>query len=122
MLFYVGNNPPTGRWHGGVPPASIQINSTTVEGPDLSVASASWWLLFVGVRQVILFCCAQAAEIVLVDFLSLSSANFIRFVGPMGVLFLSQGRGVPLRLTIFATFDFLFLYGPGKTAKHWLHW
>ena len=78
ILFYLANNPPTGvadREAGDL------VNT---DGDPISSrkASASWWLLFIGVRQVITFSIARFMEAFVVDFLCLEHRWSLPCFGP----------------------------------------
>lgn len=60
------------------------------------MASASWWLLFVGVRQVMTWLLACICDVFLVDWLILQHTGVIRLLGPQVSLVLIQSKGWPL--------------------------
>ena len=71
LLFYFAGNPPTGV-------VDVKSNSTSLVNEsgrpiDPQTASASWWLLFLGVRQVVTFVLAKAVELFFIDFLLINS-------------------------------------------------
>jgi hypothetical protein len=102
------------------PNATAEI-ATTVGNPLVDQpwnASYSYWILLVGVRQVITFGLAQAMQFFVVSF-TLRNPEF-GMLGPLGRLFLLQARGWPLQLIAWAGIDFVMLYGDGAFARHWL--
>ena len=88
--------------------------------PDRSnQASVSWWLLFVGVRQVLTFTAAKATQAWLVDFLALRTRWFVKLFGPFITLLIVQSKGWPFLTLTWALYDFALLYGDGRFARHW---
>lgn len=93
ILFYFGGNPPTGV---------IDLERSAISGvlfnkdghvvSDESV-SASWWLLFLGVRQVSVILLAKFLEILFIDVLSVRSKFSVQAFGPWVTLFLLQTKG-----------------------------
>jgi hypothetical protein len=110
ILFYLVDNPPTGTcpWEGCEPRKQF--------------ASASWWVLFLGCRQVVIFTLAKSMELFLVDFLALRTTICLRLFGPMVTLLLVQWRGWPLLLFFFGLFNLLLTAGNSNFANHWLYW
>jgi len=82
-------------------------------------ASVSWWILFLGVRQVITFTLAKSFQALVIDFLALRKRWFIRLFGPCVTLIIVQSRGWPFILLFWALFDFALLYGDTRFARHW---
>lgn len=62
-------------------------------GESNSLASASWWLLFVGVRNPLMLGLAKLSETVLVDHVAVHRPLFIRYAGPGTALFCSHSKG-----------------------------
>jgi len=88
--------------------------------PDKSnQASASWWLLFLGVRQVLTFTAAKATQALVVDYLALRTRWFVKLFGPFVTLFVVQSKGWPFLVFCWALNDFVFLYGDRRFARHW---
>ena len=86
ILFYLADNPPTGVFEKGVTSVieTIDVNdenttsTVTIDNsqgkairPDK--ASASWWIIFVCVRQIIIFSAARLLQVVVIDFFCLST-------------------------------------------------
>lgn len=118
-LFYFAGNPPCGD--GVCKPR----NGTVASELRLSIfvsASASWWLLFICVRQVVTFSLAHITERFLVEFMSVRTKWSVRLFGPFMTLFLVQGQGWPITLFWWGVYDFILLYGGNSFAKHWLFW
>ena len=61
-------------------------------------------------------------EAIVVDFMALSSSNFIRLVGPKVTLFIASSKGWPSILFSYGSFSIVLLYGRDKFAKNWLFW
>lgn len=85
ILFYLVDNPPTGRIDLE---ASMNTNSTLLINEDGGTvepnrASVSWWILYVGVRQVITFSLARAMQVIIVDYFCLGSRLSLSIIGPM---------------------------------------
>jgi len=100
LLFYIFDNPLAG-------------NTNT---------SISWWILFLGVRQPIIFELARVGEVFWVEILALRSTGFNSVVGPYISLAIIQSYGWPYILTFWAILDFVFLYGDYEFPRHWLFW
>jgi hypothetical protein len=117
FLFYGAGNPQAGWWQPGEPAVDPKgdLNGTTV-------TSASWWCLFLGVRQIVLYALASCFEVCLVKYLALASPGFIRSLGPNLALSISQGHGYPIKLVSFATLSCLLSYGKSDFKSHWLFW
>jgi len=100
LLFYIFDNPLAG-------------NTNT---------SISWWILFLGVRQPIIFELARVGEVFWVEIMALRSTGFNSVVGPYISLAIIQSYGWPYILTFWAILDFVFLYGDYEFPRHWLFW
>ncbi|KAL3910938.1 MAG: hypothetical protein SGILL_007486 [Bacillariaceae sp.] len=85
ILFYWADNPPDG----------ICEDQETGCVPRKEYASASWWILFIGCRQVVIACLAKLTEAFVIDFLALRTQFTLRLFGPMVTLLLVQSRGWP---------------------------
>jgi hypothetical protein len=83
ILFHLADNPPNGYDVEG---------TTSVTAVRSSSASASWWLLFLGVRQVITFSLAMGTELIVIDFLSIRVRGTLRLVGPVSLRFSCSRR------------------------------
>ena len=109
FFYYAAGNPP-GRGEDG----SASNND--------NFASGSWWVLFLGVRQVVTLFLAQMSELLLVDFLTLRTRFVTRSCGPYISLLIAQSKGWPFQLAMWGVFDVCMLAGDGRFAKHWLFW
>ncbi|KAG7350307.1 mechanosensitive ion channel [Nitzschia inconspicua] len=109
-LFYLGDNPPYGR--------------CPVEGcdPRKENASASWWILFIGCRQVVIACLSKMTESLVIDFFALRTQITLRLFGPMVTLLLVQSRGWPFLLCCFGMYNFALTVGDSSFSNHWLFW
>jgi hypothetical protein len=101
ILFYVADNPPTGN------------NAAS------SKASASWWVLFIGVRQVITFFLSLVTQAIVIDFLGLDSKIMLKILGPVLSLLIVQSKGWPFIVSFWAVYDFILLQGDWPLAHHW---
>jgi hypothetical protein len=110
ILFHLADNPPTGYTDG---------EGATAHG---SRASVSWWLMFLGVRQVVTFSLALLTQLIVIDFLSIRVGGTHRLFGPWITLTLVQSRGWPFSLFMWGVYDFCLLYGDGPFYDHWFFW
>jgi hypothetical protein len=108
ILFYFCENPPTGK--GKAEPDSQER------------ASASWWLIFICIRQVLTLSLALGMQAFIIDFLSLGSRLMLRLVGPVITLLIVTSKGWPFVVFWWAVFDFASLHGDGAFAQHWAFW
>jgi hypothetical protein len=95
ILFYLAGNPPTGIVDSDrSKEEGILINK---DGDEISgdVASASWWLLFIGVRHMSLLLLAKFFEVVIIDILSVRTKCSLQLLGPWATLFILQTKGWP---------------------------
>lgn len=105
VLYSAFDNPPTGR------------------GPtDSPYASASWWLLFICLRQPVLVLMAKIMEIHVIDFLALRTKVTLRILGPAMTLLLIQSKGWPFRFQVWGVLNLLLVVGNTSFAHHWLYW
>jgi hypothetical protein len=113
ILFHLADNPPTGY---NVP--------ASTSGADVhsSTASASWWLLFLGVRQVITFSLAMGTELIVIDWLSIRVRGTLKVFGPWITLMIVQSKGWPFVIFAWGMYDFCLLYGNHRFYEHWLFW
>ena len=121
--------PPSGgglNVFGGVPAQAPNVKIVeTEEGAIVAEVteqypSYSWWVLFLGVRQVVTFGLAKG-----VGFLICQSAiMFPSFAlcSPMMRVFILQAKGWPMHLFWWAILDLAMLYGGSQFADHWLFW
>jgi hypothetical protein len=80
ILYYGADNPPTGK----------QVE----KGMSLSTRpSTSWWVIFIGVRQILMLALAQASEFVLVNYAAVQSPLFIHVAGTKIALLCSISKG-----------------------------
>jgi hypothetical protein len=108
ILFYSFENPPTGK------------GKAATDSQD--GASASWWLLFICVRQVLTFSLALGMQAFIIDYLSLGSRVMLRLVGPVLTLLIITAKGWPFIVFWWGVLDFAMLHGDGAFAKHWAFW
>ncbi|KAL3939508.1 MAG: hypothetical protein SGBAC_005775, partial [Bacillariaceae sp.] len=80
----------------------------------------SWWILFLGVRQVIAVGLAQGAQHVIIYYAL--KINFSGMMGPTVRLFLLQAKGWPFVLILWSVFNFALLFGPRRFSEHWLYY
>ena len=99
ILFYAVGNPMPG------------------EPGELAQSSYSWWILFIGARQVCTLALSKLTEIVVVDVLTLKSRTLLKLFGPLVSLLIIQARGWPYVLTFWGVFNFAFLQGQHSFAK-----
>jgi len=78
ILFYLANNPATGV----ADREADDLVNTDGDPISSKKASVSWWLLFIGVRQVITFSIARFMEAFFVDFLCLEHRWSLPCFGP----------------------------------------
>lgn len=122
MLFYFGGNPPTGILQNGGNPVNGTLRNLDGAVVAPTEASVSWWLLFLGVRQLMTLSLALFADFVLIDYLSVRSGIMYRAFGAWPTLFVLQSRGWPFAVFFWSVFDFAFLYGSAAFFQHWLCW
>lgn len=99
LLFYALGNP------GG-------------DSPDQ--ASASWWINFVFVRNVLTLSLAKGTEAFVIGFCCIASPVSIKLVGPFFTLLLVQSKGWPFQLFMWGAYNFAMLYGSNPFSNHWL--
>lgn len=107
ILYYLVENPPTGK---------------SEDGSSGDHASASWWILFICIRQIITFSMALGAQTLIIDYLALGSRNLLRLAGPVVTLLIVQSKGWPFLFFSWSLFDFAMLSGTGPFAAHWAFW
>jgi hypothetical protein len=102
ILFYLSGNPPCGADSDGnnVCHPPLKTNSTAAE--VFVSASASWWVLFIFVRQVITLTLALATMHFVVDYLAIRTKLFAWTLGPLVTLFIVLSRGWCLTLFFWA--------------------
>ena len=83
ILFYAAGNPMPG------------------EPGQLAQSSYSWWILFIGARQVCTLALSKLTEIIVVDVLTLKSRTLLKLFGPLVSLLIIQARGWPYVLTFW---------------------
>eukprot|EP00980_Cylindrotheca_fusiformis_P014038 scaffold3670_cov124-Cylindrotheca_fusiformis.AAC.14 len=89
-------------------------------GQDHEGPSASWWILFVGVRQVIVLGLARATQFLIMTYAL--KINFRGIMGPSVRLYLLQARGWPFVMMLWSIYNFAMLYGPRRFARHWMYY
>jgi hypothetical protein len=109
FLYYGAGNPSTGK--------------RADEGTSLSTdPSTSWWVIFLGVRQILVLALAHASEFVLVNYAAVQSPLFIRVAGPKIALLCSISKGWPCILFFLGLYNLFFLYGDSPFKRHWFFW
>ena len=136
LLFYVGDNPPCGTQRDCLRAkvrADILGNVTdTVVGDRGSLdnlfgprgvrydsPSVAWWILFIGVRQVITLSMARLLQAFIIDFWVLRARSASRILGPYLSLLIVQAKGWPFQLILWGLLDIGMLYGDRPFARHW---
>eukprot|EP00980_Cylindrotheca_fusiformis_P014033 scaffold3670_cov124-Cylindrotheca_fusiformis.AAC.9 len=89
-------------------------------GQEHDGPSASWWILFLGVRQVIVLGLARATQFLIMTYAL--KINFRGIMGPSVRLYLLQSRGWPFVMMIWAIYNFAMLYGSRRFARHWIYY
>lgn len=134
LLFYVGDNPPCGTQQdclrasaraeilGNVTDAVEERAIDNILGPRgvrYDSPSISWWILFIGVRQVITLSLARLFESFIVDFWILKTKSASAILGPYLSLMIVQAKGWPLQFILWGLLDIGMLYGDRPFARHW---
>lgn len=122
ILFHLAGNPPTGILINHGQPVNGTLINEQGAVVDPYTASASWWLTFICVRQVITFALAMVMELIIIDFLSIHSGITFKLFGAWPTLFILQARGWPFVLFFWSVFDFALLSGSAAFFSHWLFW
>mmetsp|Transcript_25938 Transcript_25938/g.71432 ORF Transcript_25938/g.71432 Transcript_25938/m.71432 type:complete len:953 (-) Transcript_25938:1158-4016(-) len=137
FLFHFADNPPTGQCSQVTYNLTNLTNSTMDDDlldPGFGVdpitapapacygaeASASWWLLFIGCRQVTVWLLARGTDVFCIDFVLLQHPLFVRMMGPRLTLILLQSKGWPSVMLWWAFWASLLLYGDRPFVNHWL--
>jgi hypothetical protein len=114
LLFYVGDNPPCGSQEECLKGQRLaemipRNNSTEGDGGSpldnlfgsrgvrYNSPSVSWWILFIGVRQVITLGLARLLEAIIIDFWVMRSKWASRILGPYLSLLIVQAKGWPIQ-------------------------
>lgn len=122
LLFYFFGNTPTGK----VDLELYRYNGTLVntQGQPISEdkASASWWILFICVRQALTFSMAQFLQVLIIDFLCLNTRFFTTLFGNLVTLLIAQSKGWPFIVFTWGLLDFVLLQGTSRFASSWLYW
>jgi len=108
VLFYWGDNYPTGRVDKELSTSSFTINHKG-KIMDPEEASLSWWILFIGCRQLVTLSIAQTLQFLLIDFLTIGR-RWVRH-WPAVTLLVVQSRGWPFLLTFWCALSLGFNYG-----------
>lgn len=98
--------------------ATVTANVDALE----TEASVSWWLLFMGVRQVITLVLAMATQSFVIDFFVIGNRFSLRLLGPVVTVLLIQAKGWPFILFCWALYDLCLLAGSSRFVNHWLYW
>eukprot|EP00980_Cylindrotheca_fusiformis_P014044 scaffold3670_cov124-Cylindrotheca_fusiformis.AAC.20 len=122
--------PTAAPYVSGEPTAAPSASGTTVSAgnPNLDCRygrvqkgpSTSWWILFLGVRQVIILGLARASQFLIMNYAL--KINFRGMMGPSVRLYLLQARGWPFVMLIWSIYNFAMLYGPRRFALHWMYY
>lgn len=83
IFFYVLENRKTGG----------DATEEAIAQADVTKASVSWWILFVGVRQVVTLSLAIATQSFVIDFIVLGSHFSLKLLGPVITLLVVQSKG-----------------------------
>jgi hypothetical protein len=125
LLFYMFENPPTGR-ATDVSCVIDDKNATAIcetpEEKSLAAASVSWWLLFFGCRQVVTLFIGKISELIVINFFVLRTRVFPRMLGTTLSLALAQSKGGPFMIISSGIFNLMLNCGDRKFARHWLYW
>jgi len=117
LLFYVAGNPPTGR----VDLEASRLNGTLVndrgEQISRSDVSASWWLLFLGVRQVVTLSLAQVTQFLIIDFLCVGRIWTSKIFGPVVTLLIVQSRGWPMVVFWWSIYNLAMNHGVNEVGS-----
>ncbi|CAJ1888982.1 unnamed protein product [Cylindrotheca closterium] len=89
-------------------------NPVAMEGQ----ASVSWYLLFCA-RQVITLSLALASQVIIIDFLCVSTKFLLRLMGQYLTLLLIMSKGWPFVTFMWSLYNFAMLYGNRPFSKHW---
>jgi hypothetical protein len=109
ILFYLAGNPPIGILaNNGKPDADGKLFNTDGEQISSNVASYSWWLLFLCVRQVVTFSAAKLMEMIVIDFFSIRLGVTFKMFGAWPTLFIMQSKGKQNDVVVGFDFDFYF--------------
>jgi hypothetical protein len=122
ILFYLGGNPPTGRVDLDVSTnltALVNIDGALI---DSERASASWWIIFICVRHLVLFSFARLLQVIIIDFICLSSRLAVNGLGQLVTLFIASSKGWPFIVTFWGVLSFLVLSGEAEYVRHWGYW
>lgn len=128
ILFYFADNPPTGRINRDSKLIFDFETNTTIllneDGEEFAAnrASASWWILFLCVRQVITLSLAKMLQVIVIDFFCVSNRAFVNWFGQMFTLFVIQSRGWPFLMFTWGLLSFGLLQGKTDFAQHWGNW
>jgi hypothetical protein len=90
-LLYLADNPPTGKLDLVASNSTVLIN-TDGGTVDPNRASASWWILFICVRQIITSSLARFMQFLVVDCFCLGTRWSLATIGPMLTLLGKQWR------------------------------
>jgi hypothetical protein len=124
ILYYFADNTPVGRVDWKATQAMNNGTKVNHRGQHINPmqASASWWILFICVRQAITFSLARGLQVFVIDFLCLSTRMMTRAFGNLVTLFIVQSKGWPFITFTWSLFNFALLHGSYRLADHWLYW
>eukprot|EP00522_Entomoneis_paludosa_P004385 CAMPEP_0172472406 /NCGR_PEP_ID=MMETSP1065-20121228/68320_1 /TAXON_ID=265537 /ORGANISM="Amphiprora paludosa, Strain CCMP125" /LENGTH=536 /DNA_ID=CAMNT_0013230541 /DNA_START=176 /DNA_END=1782 /DNA_ORIENTATION=- len=126
ILFYGVDNPPTGKCESGDLIFNSDSNSTEPEEEidpcSNAKASASWWLLFIGCRHVLMMLLSRVSDLLAIDFMVLQHPAIVRIIGARLSLMMVQSKGWPSVFFWWGIWSSILLWGDGKFPNHWLYW
>lgn len=85
-------------------------------------ATPSWWLLFIGVRQVVTFTMAFVTQALIIDYLALGSRFSLQWFGPVVTLLVVQSKGWPFISIFWGVYNLILLSGNKRYVRHWGYW
>jgi hypothetical protein len=80
------------------------------------------YLSLLQIRQALTFSGAQLFQVVIIDFLCLSTRFSVNAFGNLLTLFIVQSKGWPFIAFMWAVLNFAVLHGGSRFANHWLFW
>lgn len=121
ILFYLADNPPTGVVDLEHYRETGEYLNKNGEPINENTASSSWWLLFLGVRQVTLLLVAKFIEMFFIDFLAVRTKFSVNVFGPWATLFILQTKGWPFLIFTWGMLSLALLTGTKPFFHHWGH-
>ena len=111
ILFYLAGNPPTGRIDLDASARNGTLINHLGDVVDPLETSASFWVLFICVRQIVTLAIAQATQFLPIDFLCIGRRWTTKYLGPIPTLLVVQSRGWPFLLICWSINNLLMNYG-----------